>query len=83
MKYRLVSPKRLIVLLVVTAVMLAGASTTVVRAQTVCTPSHVVAPGENLFRIALRYGVTLDALMRANGIVNPNLIFVGQVLRIP
>ena len=44
---------------------------------------HVVAAGENLFRISLRYGVTLDALMRANGITNPNLIYVGQVLRIP
>jgi len=45
--------------------------------------THVVAPGENLFRISLRYNVSLDALMRANGIVNPNLIYVGQVLRIP
>jgi LysM repeat protein len=45
--------------------------------------THVVAAGENLFRISLRYNVTLDALMRANGIVNPNLIYVGQVLRIP
>ncbi|MEP7289891.1 MAG: LysM peptidoglycan-binding domain-containing protein [Chloroflexota bacterium] len=45
--------------------------------------THVVQPGENLFRISLRYNVTLDALMRANGISNPNLVFVGQVLRIP
>ena len=45
--------------------------------------THVVQPGENLFRIALRYNVPLDTLMRANGIVNPNLVYVGQVLRIP
>ncbi|HLY26691.1 MAG TPA: LysM peptidoglycan-binding domain-containing protein [Aggregatilineales bacterium] len=45
--------------------------------------THVVAPGENLFRISLKYNVTLQALMQANGIVNPNLIYVGQVLRIP
>jgi LysM repeat protein len=45
--------------------------------------THTVAVGENLFRIALRYNVTLDALMRANGITNANLVFVGQVLRIP
>lgn len=44
---------------------------------------HVVQAGENLFRISLRYNVTMDAIMRANGIVNPNLIFVGQVLVIP
>ncbi len=45
--------------------------------------THVVQPGENLFRISLKYNVSLDALMRANGITNPNLIFVGQVLQIP
>ncbi len=45
--------------------------------------THVVQPGENLFRIALRYGVTVDQLARYNGIYNPNLIFAGQVLRIP
>ncbi len=45
--------------------------------------THVVQPGENLFRIALRYGLTLDQLARYNGIYNPNLIFAGQVLRLP
>jgi len=45
--------------------------------------THVVAPGENLFRIALKYGTTYQALAAANGITNPNLIFVGQVLKIP
>ena len=44
---------------------------------------HVVAPGENLFRIALRYGTTVQALAAANNIANVNLIFVGQQLRIP
>lgn len=45
--------------------------------------THVVQPGENLFRISLRYNVALDALARANGIWNVNLIYVGQVLIIP
>ncbi|MEP0762536.1 MAG: LysM peptidoglycan-binding domain-containing protein [Chloroflexota bacterium] len=45
--------------------------------------THVVQPGENLFRIALRYGLTVDQLARYNGIYNPNLIFAGQVLRLP
>ena len=44
---------------------------------------HVVQRGENLFRIALRYGVTVNALAAANGIVNPNRIYVGQRLAIP
>jgi LysM repeat protein len=45
--------------------------------------TYVVQRGDNLFRIALRFGVSLYALMQANGIANPNFIFVGQVLRIP
>lgn len=44
---------------------------------------HVVQPGENLFRIALRYGTTVQAIASANGIANPALIKAGQVLRIP
>lgn len=45
--------------------------------------THVVQRGETAFRIALRYGVTVEALAARNGIVNPNLIFAGQVLVIP
>ena len=45
--------------------------------------THTVQPGENLFRIALRYNTTWPVLAAANGISNPNLIYVGQVLKIP
>jgi LysM repeat protein len=45
--------------------------------------THIVQPGENLFRIALHYGMTYHALAAANGIVNPDLIYVGQSLTIP
>ena len=41
---------------------------------------HVVQPGENLFRIALRYNTTVEAVASANGIANPAMIYVGQVL---
>jgi len=44
---------------------------------------HVVQAGENLFRIALRYGLTVNELAAYNGIADPTLIFVGQVIRIP
>jgi LysM repeat protein len=44
---------------------------------------HVVQPGENLFRIALQYGMTQETLANYNGITNPNLIYVGQRLQIP
>ncbi len=46
-------------------------------------PVHVVQPGENLFRIALRYGTTVETIAQANGIINPNFIYVGQELIIP
>jgi LysM repeat protein len=45
--------------------------------------THIVQAGENLFRIALRYGVTMQAIMAANGMSNPTLIYAGQQLVIP
>jgi LysM repeat protein len=44
---------------------------------------HVVQPGENLYRIALRYGTTVSAIAAANHLPNPNRIYVGQRLIIP
>lgn len=45
--------------------------------------TYRVQPGDNLFRIALRFGVSLRELANVNGITNPALIYVGQVLTIP
>ena len=47
------------------------------------TVTHVVQRGENLFRIALRYGTTVQAIASANGIANSGLVHVGQTLTIP
>jgi LysM repeat protein len=44
--------------------------------------TYTVAPGDTLFRISLRFNVPLLRLIQINGIVNPNVIFVGQVLRL-
>jgi LysM repeat protein len=44
---------------------------------------HIVQPGENLFRISLCYGTTVEAIARANNIMNPWFIYVGQKLDIP
>lgn len=44
---------------------------------------HVVQPGETLFSIAKRYGTTVEALVQANRIADPSLIFAGQRLIIP
>jgi LysM repeat protein len=45
--------------------------------------THTVQRGENLYRIALRYGTTVNAIVAANGLTNPNRIYVGQRLVIP
>jgi len=44
---------------------------------------HIVSPGETLTGIAWRYGTTVSSICSANGILNPNLIYVGQSLIIP
>ena len=44
--------------------------------------THVVAPGDTLASIALRYGTTVDAIAQVNGITNPSQIFVGTQLTI-
>lgn len=46
-------------------------------------PVHVVQPGENLYRIALRYGVTADELADENEIADPTKLAVGTELVIP
>ncbi|WP_138858368.1 peptidoglycan DD-metalloendopeptidase family protein [Inhella inkyongensis] len=44
--------------------------------------SYAVRPGDTLIRIALDHGVSWRDLARWNGLDNPNLIEVGQVLRV-
>jgi LysM repeat protein/aryl-phospho-beta-D-glucosidase BglC (GH1 family) len=44
---------------------------------------YTVQPGDNLYRIGLKFGLSVDVLARANGIVNPNFVYVGQRLIIP
>jgi len=47
-------------------------------------PGHTVQRGDNLFRISLRYGKTVQAFVTANpGITNVNVIYIGQCLTIP
>lgn len=54
------------------------------RAQDGAGPTvHIVQAGDNLYRIALRYGVTIEALMAANGLTTTSVIVPGQALAIP
>ena len=46
--------------------------------------TYTVVPGDTLSSIAVRYNVSLSALVAANPqITNPDLIFPGQVINIP
>ena len=44
---------------------------------------HVVQPGETLYSIAVRYDTTVQSLVVANNLSNPNFIYVGQTLNVP
>lgn len=44
---------------------------------------YFVQPGDTLFRIARRFGTTVTAILEANVICSPNLIFIGEPLIIP
>jgi murein DD-endopeptidase MepM/ murein hydrolase activator NlpD len=46
-------------------------------------PVYIVQPGDTLSSIAARFNITLDDLMAANGITNPNLLSAGQQLTVP
>lgn len=45
--------------------------------------TYTVKKGDTLSGIATRYDTSVSALVSANGIKNPNVIHVGQVIQIP
>jgi LysM repeat protein len=73
----------LIVVLAVALLLGAPVGPTSAAPFNTCVAYHVVQVGENLYRIGLQYGITFDVLMQVNGILNPNLVYVGQSLCIP
>lgn len=44
---------------------------------------HIVQKGDTLFDLAKQYGTTVEALAAANGIENPDILDIDQILRIP
>ena len=45
--------------------------------------THVIQLGQNLFRIAQQYGVSIDSIAQRNGISDATQIFAGNTLCIP
>lgn len=45
--------------------------------------TYTVQAGDTLFKIATSFGLTVAELAEANGIINPNVLEIGQVLVIP
>jgi len=45
--------------------------------------TYTVRSGDTLERLALEHGVSVEELMRANGLANPDYIWAGQLLCIP
>lgn len=45
--------------------------------------THIVQAGENLFRIGLRYGFTVEELTSYNNLADPTRLEIGQVIKIP
>ncbi len=70
---------RAVVVCIVLALLLVAWPT----ASALADATHVVESGDTLSHIAAKYEVSVDSLISANGITDPNLIYVGQRLTIP
>ena len=71
-----------------TPVLAAAAPAKPIAASAVPLPSptpwnHAVRDGETLLGIALRYGITLEALLVTNPGINAQLIRIGQLVQLP
>jgi putative chitinase len=45
--------------------------------------TYRVRPGDTLSALAARFGTSVSALASLNGIANPNVLYAGQLLRLP
>lgn len=61
----------------------ADVNTTTITTSPAVEDTHTVTPGDTLYDIAGRYGVSWDQVAEANGLSAPNQIYAGQVLKIP
>lgn len=78
--------KRLVVLALIALVASGSILTPAASAAPAAQPGgiwHVVRWGDTLWRISRQYGVTISAIVAANGLANSNRIYPGQRLLIP
>ena len=76
--------RNLTIVVLVVAMLLLTTATAYARPNawhTICV--HRVRAGQSLMCIARAYGVRWQAIASYNGLVNPNLLYAGQALRIP
>ena len=45
--------------------------------------SYEVQPGDTLYKIADYFDVSIQDILSANPLINPNNLYVGQIIRIP
>lgn len=45
--------------------------------------TYTVRSGDTLYRIALRYYTTINAILTANPGINPNVLYIGQEITVP
>ncbi|HLT55232.1 MAG TPA: LysM domain-containing protein [Bacillota bacterium] len=51
-----------------------------------CPPNHlpiIIQPGDTLYQLSQKYGVTIESILEANPSVDPNYLRVGQRICIP
>lgn len=63
--------------------------------ETICIPTqkvhppcpegnyYTIKPGDTLYRIAIRYNISLDDLVHANPLLDPTRLEIGQIICIP
>jgi LysM repeat protein len=74
-------PRRLRAVLAALTLCLALAGTCFTQQAYAVQQTYVVQGNDTLSSIAQRFGTTVSALMAANGIANPDRIYVGEVLQ--
>ena len=76
--------KRILIALIVVVLLAGSFNTSPVAAQTTCGTTYTVQKGDYLTLIARKCGTTASAILALNpGIKNWNIIFPGQVLKLP